>query len=545
MSRRYSPTTAGDRPRGHRADELRRLRRRRPHRPHRQWDERRNTPHQRRKRGYGHRRVARTAGEEPRGQGSTSRSPCGRNGEWTRYATFPMYVSDAPLDDWGLTYRRIAPSYVNYNQMGIYQRCLANFDETPILENTADPGSCINCHTANRTDPAVHIPCARTARSDAHTAGRQTRMAQHRHRLHTRGMRLSLLAPDGKVCGFLHQRHTAGLPCHTRGAHRGARPEERPAGILPRYARTAALAAAPHRRLRDLSGVLARRQVALLLLGTLQENTRNTKEIRYNLCRIAFDAATGTFGNKVDTIFNAAAHGLSATLPRPSYDGRYIMFTTARYGCFPVWHEESDLWLLNLGTLEARPMTAVNSKRAESFHNWSRNSRWFVFTSRRGDGLYTNLYMASVGKDGKPTKPLPPAAASPVELLRQPAHIIQHARFHRRTRGIRGTHGGEGDTFGRAHRHKSEKISNKQKSTKRQYEENKIVSHHRNPLPLQHGAQAQDIRISSPGGKDHRRRQGDIEKLNHRHMEILRTGMRVRGDNFLSKAGAQAVTEKR
>lgn len=76
-----------------------------------------------------------------------------RNGEWTRYATFPMYVSDAPLDDWGLTYRRIAPSYVNYNQMGIYQRCLANFDETPILENTADPGSCINCHTANRTDP--------------------------------------------------------------------------------------------------------------------------------------------------------------------------------------------------------------------------------------------------------------------------------------------------------------------------------------------------------------------------------------------------------
>ena len=45
-----------------------------------------------------------------------------RNGEWTRYATFPMYVSDAPLDDWGLTYRRIAPSYVNYNHMGIYQR---------------------------------------------------------------------------------------------------------------------------------------------------------------------------------------------------------------------------------------------------------------------------------------------------------------------------------------------------------------------------------------------------------------------------------------
>lgn len=53
------------------------------------------------------------------------------------------------------------------------------------------------------------------------------------------------------------------------------------------------------------------------------------KNIKYNICKIGFDAATGKFGNQVDTIFNARELGKSATHPRPSYDGRYIMFTTS------------------------------------------------------------------------------------------------------------------------------------------------------------------------------------------------------------------------
>lgn len=51
------------------------------------------------------------------------------------------------------------------------------------------------------------------------------------------------------------------------------------------------------------------------------------KDIKYNICKIGFDAATGKFGNQVDTIFNARELGKSATHPRPSYNGRYIMFT--------------------------------------------------------------------------------------------------------------------------------------------------------------------------------------------------------------------------
>ena len=97
--------------------------------------------------------------------------------------------------------------------------------------------------------------------------------------------------------------------------------------------------------------------------------------------------------------------GKSVSFPRPSYDGRYLMYTQTDYGYFTIWHPEADLWLLDLQTGVSRPMTEVNSDRAESWHNWSVNSGWFLFTSRRENGLYTQIYLASIDTTGKATKP--------------------------------------------------------------------------------------------------------------------------------------------
>ena len=82
---------------------------------------------------------------------------CGRkNGKWTQFDDFKMFVSQWPLDDYGVTYRRIPPGYeVGGPQIGIFQRDLSNFEETPILTEDAMQGHCMNCHTANRTDPQL------------------------------------------------------------------------------------------------------------------------------------------------------------------------------------------------------------------------------------------------------------------------------------------------------------------------------------------------------------------------------------------------------
>lgn len=96
---------------------------------------------------------------------------------------------------------------------------------------------------------------------------------------------------------------------------------------------------------------------------------------------------------------------MSATLPRISPDGRYLMFTMAKSGVFHIWHHDADLWLLDLQTGEARNMEEINSPDTESYHSWSSNGRWVVFSSRRYDGNYTRPFIAHIDKDGHGSKP--------------------------------------------------------------------------------------------------------------------------------------------
>ena len=128
-------------------------------------------------------------------------------------------------------------------------------------------------------------------------------------------------------------------------------------------------------------------------------------QVKYNLCRIAFNPEDGSFGDKVDTLFNASALNKSVTFPRPSPDGRYIMFTLVDYGNFSIWHKEADLYLLDLQSENSRALNEVNSPDTESYHSWSSNSRWFVFSSRRIDGLYTRPFIAHINEKGVVGKP--------------------------------------------------------------------------------------------------------------------------------------------
>jgi hypothetical protein len=50
-------------------------------------------------------------------------------------------------------------------------------------------------------------------------------------------------------------------------------------------------------------------------------------------------------------------------------------------------------------------MAEANSSDTESFHNWSTNSRWLVFSSRRDDGLFSRPYFCHVDAGGHVAKP--------------------------------------------------------------------------------------------------------------------------------------------
>ena len=137
---------------------------------------------------------------------------------------------------------------------------------------------------------------------------------------------------------------------------------------------------------------------------------RDIKQLQYTLVRIPFDEQTAQFGTQVDTILTSHLSPLtskksSVCHPRISPDGRYLLYTVADYGTFPIWHPEADLQMMDLQTGRIDTLAIVNSDKSDTYHAWSSNSRWFVFASKRDDGLYGKPYFCYVDRQGKAHKP--------------------------------------------------------------------------------------------------------------------------------------------
>ena len=131
----------------------------------------------------------------------------------------------------------------------------------------------------------------------------------------------------------------------------------------------------------------------------------NYRDVRYNLLRVAFDPEDGSIGTQVDTLYNAREAGRSVKFPRVSPDGKRLLYTVSDYGNFSIWHKDADLHMLDLSTGAIDSLPEVNSPDVESYHSWSGNGRWMVFSSRRIDGLYTRLFIGYVDSEGVGHKP--------------------------------------------------------------------------------------------------------------------------------------------
>ena len=126
--------------------------------------------------------------------------------------------------------------------------------------------------------------------------------------------------------------------------------------------------------------------------------------VRYDLMRIQCDVEAGTWGT-LETVLSAAQTGMTVTQPKVSPNGRWLVFTMADHGNFPIFSASADLYAMDLRDGGYRRLD-INSDRADSWHAWSSNGHWLVFSSKRRDGLFARPYFSYVDDDGTFHRPV-------------------------------------------------------------------------------------------------------------------------------------------
>ena len=344
----------------------------------------------------------------------------GISGNHTAYPPLRWIVCPEPIDPY-LSYRLVQPTAGAYRVLELRQRCLENFEETILISNREMGGNCFNCHTYDQ--------------------GNADRMMVHL-RKPSEG---SLFFENGnvqKVCLPEAEKALAQLPDSLRMPLHFVYAAWHPGGTYIAFCTNilGITGYAAHRQYLNLldsaSNILLyhpeKRSVSLphALWTAAYEETwpawspdgkwlyfcrapktepdtvarypewgERVKHIHFDLCRIAFDAATGTFADSVQVVL-ASEPGRSYSVPRVHPNGKHLLLCRSLFNSVP-YQSEGDLLLLDLENLrdahsypDGNPAAILNSAESESWHEWSTNGHWVVFGSKRQDGHYTLPYIA-------------------------------------------------------------------------------------------------------------------------------------------------------
>ncbi|MDR2910431.1 MAG: hypothetical protein LBV47_03570 [Bacteroidales bacterium] len=327
--------------------------------------------------------------------------------QWISYPAFQIFVAPEPVDSY-LVYRLIEPGYDIWNEMGIYQRHVEDFHESTIINNKRTGYGCMNCHSFNMQNPEKMLFHLRASHPGTimingdkieklNTNTEQTLSALVYPSWHPSGNFVAFSVNDTKQI------------FHTTDPNR-----------IEVFDFASDVVVYDVNRHEIITSTLLNSNSIFETFPSFSPDGKTMffcsadtfpmpheyNKLKYSLCAISFDPESCTFGTEVDTLYNAKLNdGKSVSFPRVSPDGKYLMFTLSGYGNFSIWHKDADLYIIDLQNNKTTPLSTLNSNDVDSYHSWSSNSRWVVFSSRRIDGLYTRPYIAYINDAGEPAKP--------------------------------------------------------------------------------------------------------------------------------------------
>lgn len=341
-----------------------------------------------------------------------------QDGHWKHFDRIANPVAKDSIDPF-ITYRLIRPSYVMYEELTLVERNTTNFDERIIYDNMqlskGDNGQCINCHMPQQQGQSgrsqfhvrqafggtvfingsdlrkINLKTDSTLSAGVYPAWHPT-LNLIAYSVNETGQSFHTLDPQKiEVIDY-----ASDLILYNPENNEVMSIERTPNDYesFPTWSadgRTLYYISAHHDPIGD---------------NIDADLDQNYQTLHYNIYARDFNPDTRKFEAR-RLIFDAEALGKSASTPRISPDGRWLLFSLADYGQFHIWHKSADLCLINLESLEVlENLENLNSPESDSYHSWSSNGRWILFSSRRMDGNYTRLYMAYFDKEGNVHRPL-------------------------------------------------------------------------------------------------------------------------------------------
>ncbi len=132
----------------------------------------------------------------------------------------------------------------------------------------------------------------------------------------------------------------------------------------------------------------------LLTREECKEFVEDGKPFLFDLYRLPFNDGQG---GTPEPIKGASNNGVSNFFPRYSPDGRWIVFCKAR--SYMLLQPDSELYIIPAEGGQARRLHA-NTRRMNSWHSWSPNGKWLVFSSKAYSD-YTQLCLTHIDENGE------------------------------------------------------------------------------------------------------------------------------------------------
>jgi tetratricopeptide (TPR) repeat protein len=131
----------------------------------------------------------------------------------------------------------------------------------------------------------------------------------------------------------------------------------------------------------------------LLTREECKEFVEEGKSFTFDLYRIPFNDGKGGTPEPVE---GASNNGMSNYFGRYSPDGKWLVFCKAK--SYMLLQPDSELFIIPAQGGQARRLRC-NTTRMNSWHSWSPNSRWLVFSSKTNSD-YTQLFLTHIDDEG-------------------------------------------------------------------------------------------------------------------------------------------------